>query len=612
MPTKISDRMLKGEGLRALLKRVAAEAGFNLVDGSFEEGGNLVSITDVLWYQADGKYYNWYDGSAKTIVKGSTPASTGGIGAGAWVDRTGVTLRSEVDKPVISSEFSGGADPTGATSSDAAFSAAGAYEGCVRVEGTFTLTDIVTRTKSVMELPPGSTITKNKLAGPSTENGANIPSKTMFGRLVIRDEDVVPSGPDSFTTYPDMGQALRIDSKQVKGQCGIFIGGDKKNPVISSKDYVGLHSRHSQSLAVPRIWGYNPVIVKNIDTAQAADNRVLGAEISLSNNTSEAALPQRSGALEGLFISYIHTTNKASAAITTGGLSAGFNHALWLDGVPETGVHISLRDEVSANAGARRGLDTSGVSHFTEGAVLLGHRHSINSVDANGALRTLLYINSANEVIYGQQPIASRFLGTVFQFDGPIRPTVDNTYDYGSAVLRGRTAFFGTGTINTSDETTKHGIRAIAEDDALLDAWAEVDWYKFQFIDAVEVKGADGARWHLGLVAQRVRDVLDRHGIDGFKLGLLCYDKWDDQYEQYQVNEGETVTTTKTVTPKDSDEPITMTYEVPVKPIYGQRVVREAGELYGIRYEEALSLEAALQRRNYQRLLARVEALEAK
>ena len=38
--------------------------------------------------------------------------------------------------------------------------------------------------------------------------------------------------------------------------------------------------------------------------------------------------------------------------------------------------------------------------------------------------------------------------------------------------------------------------------------------------------------------------------------------------------------------------------------------IREAGDRYGIRYEEALVLEAALQRRNYERLAARIEALE--
>jgi hypothetical protein len=84
------------ESIYQALKGKAAEAGYNLVRGSFEEGGTLTGTSDVLWYQANGKYYNWFDGSAKTVVAGSTPAGTGGIGAGAWVDRTDLTLRSEL------------------------------------------------------------------------------------------------------------------------------------------------------------------------------------------------------------------------------------------------------------------------------------------------------------------------------------------------------------------------------------------------------------------------------------------------------------------------------------------------------------------------------------
>lgn len=84
--------------LRERVKHQAAEAGYNLVDGSFEEGGTLASATDVLWYQVDGKYYSWFNGSAKTVVAGSTPATSGGIGAGEWVDRTDVTLRSELQE----------------------------------------------------------------------------------------------------------------------------------------------------------------------------------------------------------------------------------------------------------------------------------------------------------------------------------------------------------------------------------------------------------------------------------------------------------------------------------------------------------------------------------
>ena len=96
MPTKISDRMLKGEGLRTLLKRVASEAGFNLVGGSFEEGATLNSSTDVIWWKASGKYYQWAGTFPKVVAAGATPATSGGISAGAWVDRTDVTLMSEL------------------------------------------------------------------------------------------------------------------------------------------------------------------------------------------------------------------------------------------------------------------------------------------------------------------------------------------------------------------------------------------------------------------------------------------------------------------------------------------------------------------------------------
>lgn len=84
--------------IRSNLKRLAAEAGYNLVDGSFEEGGVLNDLSDVLWYQQDGKYYSWGTDEAKTVPANSTPASTGGISAGAWVDRTDVTLRDELSR----------------------------------------------------------------------------------------------------------------------------------------------------------------------------------------------------------------------------------------------------------------------------------------------------------------------------------------------------------------------------------------------------------------------------------------------------------------------------------------------------------------------------------
>ncbi|HFI3106260.1 TPA: hypothetical protein ACGPYK_000001, partial [Escherichia coli] len=60
-------------------------------------------------------------------------------------------------------------------------------------------------------------------------------------------------------------------------------------------------------------------------------------------------------------------------------------------------------------------------------------------------------------------------------------------------------------------------------------------------------------------------------------------------------------------------------YTEPAEPTYSQVLETPAGSRYGIRYEEALALEAALQRRNYERmkeqyedLVARVQDLESK
>ena len=71
---------------REALRRSYAEAGLNLVDGSFEESGTLTSATDVLLHKADGKAYS---GPIGYVPAGTNPAS------GGFVDRSSV--RSSVN-----------------------------------------------------------------------------------------------------------------------------------------------------------------------------------------------------------------------------------------------------------------------------------------------------------------------------------------------------------------------------------------------------------------------------------------------------------------------------------------------------------------------------------
>ncbi|WP_196305332.1 tail fiber domain-containing protein, partial [Yersinia intermedia] len=110
----------------------------------------------------------------------------------------------------------------------------------------------------------------------------------------------------------------------------------------------------------------------------------------------------------------------------------------------------------------------------------------------------------------------------------------------------------------------------------------EVDFLQYQYIDRVIKKGEGGARWHFGLVAQRAEEAFARHGLDAGNFGFFCKDSVDEMQEV-----------------RDEDGNVIQEYS----PAFTKR---------GIRYEEALVLEAALNRRERIRLEERIEALESK
>lgn len=94
--------------LRPTIERLASESGYTLVNGSFEEGATVTLKTQVVWQQATGKVFAWFQDAVKTVVTGSTPETTGGIGAGAWVDRTENRLRTDIN--VVQKRFACVAD----------------------------------------------------------------------------------------------------------------------------------------------------------------------------------------------------------------------------------------------------------------------------------------------------------------------------------------------------------------------------------------------------------------------------------------------------------------------------------------------------------------------
>lgn len=142
-------------------------------------------------------------------------------------------------------------------------------------------------------------------------------------------------------------------------------------------------------------------------------------------------------------------------------------------------------------------------------------------------------------------------------------PGADNSYALGAGAARYSVVYAGTGSISTSDERAKRNIGAIP--DEWLDAWEDVEWSRYRW--------TDGARWHTGLIAQRVRDAFEARGLDAFSIGLLCFDEWGDEPEVLDPETGAIL-----------------------------QPFRPAGDRYGLRYDECFAMEAAWVRREMARL----------
>ncbi len=158
-------------------------------------------------------------------------------------------------------------------------------------------------------------------------------------------------------------------------------------------------------------------------------------------------------------------------------------------------------------------------------------------------------------------------------------PRSNNTFTLGRDGLRWKQLFANTATISTSDERLKDEITSISDD--VLDAWNDISWKNFKFKDAILEKGND-ARKHTGIIAQDIDRIFKKHNINASKYGFFCYDSWDARQDE-QDNDGKVI-------------------------LEG----REAGDIYSVRYEEALCLEAAYQRRRAERAEARISELETK
>lgn len=81
------------EGLRWLAQQAIAQYGWVLID-SFQDGADINLPNQALRDEDTGEYYRWDGALPKHVDAGSTPASSGGVGIGAWVGIGDASLRA--------------------------------------------------------------------------------------------------------------------------------------------------------------------------------------------------------------------------------------------------------------------------------------------------------------------------------------------------------------------------------------------------------------------------------------------------------------------------------------------------------------------------------------
>ena len=165
-----------------------------------------------------------------------------------------------------------------------------------------------------------------------------------------------------------------------------------------------------------------------------------------------------------------------------------------------------------------------------------------------------------------------------------IQPAISiNNYRKMSLYPSGTWTWNGTACQITSDQKLKQQITQI--DNALLDAWEDVNLVQFKYNDAVETKGTK-ARLHTGYVVQQIDSACKSHNVDISEYGLYCHEEYHERTEEVEVTQDDGSIKKET------------------------KVIEEASEHYSLRYTETLVVECAYLRRENSRLKERLSKIE--
>lgn len=213
-------------------------------------------------------------------------------------------------------------------------------------------------------------------------------------------------------------------------------------------------------------------------------------------------------------------------------------------------------------------IQTLTIENFLQVQQIRGQSADLQFRTANSTHVCILNTATADQVLFYNTGNSGSF-----KFGGAssVNPLGNNNTNLGSASERWSQVYAATGTIQTSDERLKQDFRQLtaAEKAAAIDIKNNIGLYRFK--DAVLEKG-DQAREHVGILAQKVIQVLTDHGLDWRKYSFICFDEWQKVDDQIVT------------IPAVYDENGVLVKEEQINLIKGQ----PAGDRYSIRYDELI------------------------
>lgn len=164
-------------------------------------------------------------------------------------------------------------------------------------------------------------------------------------------------------------------------------------------------------------------------------------------------------------------------------------------------------------------------------------------------------------------------------------PKTAATYSLGASQLPWNNIYSQNAVTVVSDVNHKDDVVGLSAEEISCAKECATLYRRYKLKAAIVEKG-DGARYHIGAIAQQVIDCFTKHGLDWTRYGIITYEKWDDKAAVIESWEDEWVDIPGE---KDAGSNVIGTESRYLKRSAGSIILEpavESGEIYMLRYDE--------------------------